>query len=93
MPTMVLVGTLGFVYAAGMTSSIVLLASRQTKTMSILALEYSYSPSGSLEQAGIISLLIMVLSLGVALPIRTLALRMGVRHDIKADQAGPPLEI
>jgi iron(III) transport system permease protein len=91
MPTMVLVGTLAFVYAAGMTSSIILLASRQTKTMSILALEYSYSPSGSLEQAGIISLLVMVLSLGVALPIRTLALKMGVRHDLKVDDAGQAL--
>jgi hypothetical protein len=38
-----------------------------------------------LEEAGIISLVILILTVAVALPFRSLALRLGVRHDIKAN--------
>jgi len=90
MPTMVLIGMLNFVSAAGVTSSIILLASRDTKTLSILTLELAYGMAGRLEAAGIISLVIMVLTLGLALPMRALALRMGVRHDLRADETRLP---
>ncbi len=80
MPTMVLVGMLNFVAAASMTSNVILLASRETNTLSILALQFSAS-GANLEEAGIISLIIMLLTMGVALPMRALALRLGVRHD------------
>jgi ABC-type sulfate transport system permease component len=86
MPTMVLVGMMNFVQAANVTSSIILLASHDTETLSILALRYAYEKGGQLEEAGIVSLVIMVLTMAVALPFRTLALRLGVRHDM---QAGP----
>jgi iron(III) transport system permease protein len=84
MPTMVLVGMINFVHAAGVTSSIILLASQDTQTLSILALHYGASRGGQLEEAGIISLMILFLTMAVALPFRAIALRLGVRHDIKA---------
>lgn len=46
MPTMVLIGVLNFVSAAGTTSSIILLATRDVSTLSILALEFD-SGTGS----------------------------------------------
>lgn len=85
MPTMVLVGMINFVAAAGMTSSVVLLASRETATLSILALEFGAS-GGLIEEAGIISLIMTALTMGVALPMRALALRLGVRHDVAAQR-------
>jgi iron(III) transport system permease protein len=84
MPTMVLIGMLNFVSAAGTTASIILLASRDTVTLSILALQFG--AGAKIEEAGIISLVIMVLTMGVALPMRTLARRLGVRHDMTSDQ-------
>jgi iron(III) transport system permease protein len=85
MPTMVLIGMLNFVSAASTTSTIVLLASTDTTTLSLLALQYGAAGS-KLEEAGIISLAIMVLTLGVALPFRVLAARLGVRHDLTTDE-------
>jgi iron(III) transport system permease protein len=82
MPVMVLIGTLSFVSAAGATSSLILLASRDTKTLSIVALEYGSAGGGRLEAAGIISLIITALTLCIALPVRHVALRLGVRHDV-----------
>jgi iron(III) transport system permease protein len=85
MPTMVLIGMLAFVSAAGSTSTIVLLASRETTTLSLLALQYGAAGS-RLEEAGIISLTIMVVTLSIALPFRVLARRLGVRHDVTTDE-------
>lgn len=85
MPTMVLVGMINFVAAAGATSSVVLLASRDTATLSLLALEFGAS-GGLLEEASIISVIIAVLTIGAALPMRALALRLGVRHDVAAER-------
>ena len=78
MPTLILLGTLNFVIAANTTSSIILLAARDTVTLSILALEYT--ALGFRESASVISLLIMTLTLGVALVARAFGLRLGVRH-------------
>ncbi len=85
MPTMVLVGMINFVAAAGATSSVVLLASRDTTTLSLLALELGAS-GGRLEEASIISVIIALLTVGVALPMRALALRLGVRHDVASQR-------
>ena len=82
MPTMVLVGMMNFVQAANVTSSIILLASHDTETLSILALRYAYEQGGQIEEAGIVSLIIMALTMIVALPFRSLALpaRRAPRH-------------
>jgi iron(III) transport system permease protein len=84
MPSMVLVGLLNFVAAAGATASIILLASYNTTSLSILGLQFA--AGGQVEDGGIVSLVIMVLSLGVALPARLLAARIGLRHDMKVQE-------
>ena len=81
MPTLILIGVFNFVIAAGTTSSIILLAERGTKTLSILALELiSRSDGADLEGAGIVSLFIVALTAGVALVARKFGLQVGVRH-------------
>jgi iron(III) transport system permease protein len=83
MPSTVLVGMLNFVAAAGTTSSIVLLASRDTRTLSILGLQYGsgVAGAGGLEAAGIISLVITVATLAIALPARMLSRRIGIQSN------------
>ena len=78
MPTMVLIGVLSFVTAAGATSSIILLASRDTYTLSLLVLQLADSAVGRREAAGIVSLMIMVMTLGVAWVARSYGFRVGV---------------
>lgn len=80
MPLMVLLGVLNFSSAAGATSSIILLASRETMTLSILALIWASEELGRREFASVVILHISVLTLGVALIARRFGLRMGVRH-------------
>ena len=88
MPTMVLIGMLNFIAAASTTSSIILLASRDTITLSILGLEWASPELGRTENAGIISLVVMVYTLTLALIGRHYALKMGVRHDRVAKKFG-----
>ena len=80
MPTMVLIGVLNFVSAAGATGSVILLATRGTQTLSIIALQLASSDVAKYEAAGVISLIIMAMTLGVAFVARRQSLRMGVRH-------------
>ena len=84
MPTMVLVGTLNFVSAASATSSIILLASRQTRTLSILSLQWASSLESRREEAAVVSLVIMALTLGVAMVARQYGVRVGVWQDVRA---------
>ena len=80
MPLLVLLGVMNFMMAATTTSSIILLAPRGTMTLSILALEYGTQLQARREEAGIVSLVILVLSVGVAIPARALGLRLGIRE-------------
>ena len=85
MPTMLLIGTLNFVTAASTTASIILLASRDTITLSILGLEWGSGDQGSRrEAAAIVSLIIMALTVGVALVARAFGLKLGVSHRDRA---------
>lgn len=84
MPTMVLIGMLNFISAASTTSSIILLASRDTLTLSIIGLEWASPELGRVEAAGIVSLVIMVYTLVLALIGRAYALKIGLRQDMKA---------
>lgn len=79
-PTLILLGTLNFVAAASATSSIILLASRETQTLSILALEWATPEWGKREAASICLLFITAMTLGVAMLARRLGLDLGVRH-------------
>jgi iron(III) transport system permease protein len=81
MPCMVLIGALNFISAASTTASIVLLASRETLTLSLIALERASAGINKVEEAGIISLVIMFLTLGLALVARMFGLRIGLPQD------------
>jgi iron(III) transport system permease protein len=79
-PVLVLMGTLNFVLAAGATSSVILLASRETVTLALLALEYMTTSVGAArEVAGIISLFVVAMTAGLALIARWLGFHVGVK--------------
>jgi iron(III) transport system permease protein len=87
MPTMVLIGALNFISAASTTSSIILLASRETITLSLLGLELASPEVGKREAAGVVSLVIMALTLGLALAARTFGLRIGVQQERRLSES------
>ena len=87
MPTLILLGTFNFVLAASTTSSIILLSSVGTKTLSILALELSSPGLGMREEAGVVTIFIIMMTVGVALVARRFGLQLGVRHDARSRDA------
>jgi len=82
MPTLILLAVMNFVSAAGATSSIILLASRDTMTLSLMALELSSVAVSNREAASIISIFIVAFTMTGALLVRYLGRRFGVRHDM-----------
>ena len=80
-PSMVLVGMINFVAAASATSAVILLASYDTTTLSILGLQLA--TGGQLEEGGIVSLVIMALSLAIALPARAWGNRIGLKQEMR----------
>jgi iron(III) transport system permease protein len=84
MPTLILLAVINFVSAAGATSSIILLASRDTMTLSLMALELSSASVSNREAASIISIFIIALTMTGALLVRYFGRRLGVRHDMQA---------
>ena len=87
MPTLILLAVMNFVGAAGATSSIILLASRNTMTLSLMALELSTTAVSNREAASIISIFIIIFTVAGALLVRSLGRRFGIQHGI---QAAPP---
>jgi iron(III) transport system permease protein len=79
-PTLILLGMMHFVIAAQATSHVVLLATRDTITLSLLALEFASGGTGQREEAGIIGLIIVLVTVGVALIARRFGLNVGLRH-------------
>jgi iron(III) transport system permease protein len=77
--TMVLVAVLKFVFAAQQTAPIILLATSETRTLSLLALDQV--AAGYREVASITIIFIMLLTLGVALVARSFGLKVGVRAE------------
>ena len=78
-PTLVMLSVINFVSAAGATSSVILLASTETMTLSILALDFAQRSGGS-EIASIISTLMVLLSVGAALIARAIGMKIGIQH-------------
>ena len=78
MPLLILLATLNFVGAASATASVILLASRETSTLSILALQFA--SEGKAEAASIVILVISIMTLVVAAVARRYGLKLGVRH-------------
>jgi len=89
MPTLILIAVMNFVSAAGATSSIVLLASRDTMTLSLMALELSSLSVSNREAASIISIFIILFTVAGAMLVRYFGRCLGVRHDMQAGEAAP----
>lgn len=87
MPTLILLAVMNFVSAAGATGSIVLLASRNTMTLSLMALELSSIAVSNREAASIVSIFIIAITMVGALIVRMLGRRVGVRHDMHVSAA------
>jgi iron(III) transport system permease protein len=87
MPSLMLLAVMNFVSAAGATGSIILLASRDTMTLSLMALELSSIAVSNREAASIISIFIIGFTMTGALIIRYFGLRLGVRHDMQSVNA------
>src|SRR5438309_9121938 len=82
MPSLMLLAVMNFVSAAGATSSIVLLASRDTMTLSLMALELSSIAVSNREAASIISIFIIGFTVAGAVIVRYFGSHLGVRHDL-----------
>ena len=81
LPMMIMIGIFNFVLAANTTSSIILLATQETLTLSILALEFMTDDSGAkLEEAGIISLFIVFISVALAMVARRVSSKFGLQR-------------
>lgn len=82
-PTLIVLGVFSFVMAANTTSSIVLLATRNTLTLSLMTLEMMTNEQGrQLEAAGIVSLIIIAMTVGVALLARLFGFHVGIRQHL-----------
>ncbi len=89
MPTLALLAVLNFTSAAGTTAPIILLASRETMTLSLLALEFASPGINNREAASIISIFIIGITIFGALIVRALGLRLAVRHDVAVGGVPP----
>jgi iron(III) transport system permease protein len=90
MPTLVLLAVFNFVLAAGATANIILLASRDTLTLSLMALELSFGAVNNREAASIVSIFILLLTVAVALVVRACGVHLGVRHEMTAGPVTGP---
>ena len=77
--TMVMVAVIKFMFAAQHNSAIILLATSETRTLSLLALDQV--AAGYREVASITIILITVLTLGVAIVARSFGLKVGIRAE------------
>ena len=78
MPTLILLAMINFVGAAGATASVVLLAGRDTLTLSLVALDYA--TGDYLEEASAVSIIIMTFTTVLVFIARWRGLKMSVHH-------------
>lgn len=77
--TMVLIGVLKFLFAARNAPSIILLATSESRTLALLALDQI--AAGYRETASITVLLVVLLTTGLALIARSFGLKVGIRAE------------
>ncbi len=77
--TMVMVGVIKFMFAAQHNSAIILLATSETRTLSLLALDQV--AAGYREVASITIIMVTVLTLGLAVVARSFGLKVGIRAE------------
>ncbi|MGH7872127.1 MAG: ABC transporter permease, partial [Candidatus Binatia bacterium] len=75
--TMVMVGVIKFMFAAQHNSAIILLATSETRTLSLLALDQV--AAGYREVASITIIMVTLLTLGLAVVARSFGLKIGIR--------------
>ena len=76
-PTLIVVAAIKFMYAANAASNVILLATSETRTLSLLAL--NFVGDGQRESATVITVVITALTTGMAILVRTLGLNVGLR--------------
>jgi len=76
-PTLVLVGVTNFISSTREIATIALLAANHSKTLSLLQLDYL--TDGQLETGAVISVVLIVLTTGIAFVARLFGLKMGIR--------------
>ena len=79
-PVLVLIGLFNFNIAANTTASIILLASRETTTLSLVILEWLLGIVDRRGPAGVVQIILGSITFFTALGARQLALRLGLRH-------------
>jgi iron(III) transport system permease protein len=77
--TMVMVGVIKFMFAAQHSGAIILLATSETRTLSLLALDQI--AAGYREVASITIIMVTLLTLGLAIVARSFGLKVGIRAD------------
>jgi iron(III) transport system permease protein len=77
--TMVMVGVIKFMFAAQHNSAIILLATSETRTLSLLALDQV--AAGYREVASITIIMVTLLTLGLAVVARSFGLKVGIRAE------------
>ncbi len=77
--TMVMVSVIKFMFAAQHNSAIILLATSETRTLSLLALDQV--AAGYREVASITIIMVTVLTLGLAIVARSFGLKVGIRAE------------
>ena len=79
-PTLALLALFNFTIAAGTTASIILLASRETITASILVLEWLMPGARLREEAAVVQIILGSITLTAAFVARRYGITLGVRH-------------
>ena len=79
-PLLVLIGLLNFNIAANTTASIILLASRETTTLSLIVLEWLLPDQGLREKAAVVQIILGGITFSTALAARHYGLKLGVHH-------------
>jgi iron(III) transport system permease protein len=77
-PVLLLVGVMNFISAARDVASVALLATGETKTLALLQLDFMVE--GRYETAAVVSLVVILMTTGVAVLARSLGLRIGIRN-------------
>lgn len=79
-PYLVLIGLLNFNTAAGTTASVVLLASRETNTLSLLILEWLMPLTARREEAAVVQIILGAITIVTLIAARRVGGRFGIRH-------------
>ncbi len=80
-PVLLLIGLFNFNIAANTTASIILLASRETTTLSLIIIEWLLGITDRRSEAGVVQIILGGITFTSALIARHYALKLGVRHE------------